>query len=73
MSYSSIDPLIEFDPCPIETYEGLKVVRDVENFLIEEAKPQPHLLKRLGSAGLRAIAWTMHGLGHIPPPIYPEK
>lgn len=56
MTEHNRDPLTEFDRCPLETREGILLVRETEDFLRNESRPKPSAVRRFGSIVLHSLA-----------------
>lgn len=63
----TIDPLVEFDPCPLEKSESIKLIREIDQYLDEQARPLVTVAKKYGWMILESIAKSGSTLGIRPP------
>jgi len=53
-----VDPLVEFDHCPPESADGIRLIREVEEFLKAEAVPPEATWKKIGVTVLAKLSMT---------------
>ncbi|MCA9344704.1 hypothetical protein KC946_02615 [Candidatus Saccharibacteria bacterium] len=72
MEHDRIDPLVEFDPCPLEYKESLELFTELDQYLEEKNHPLLTNMKKIGMIVIAGIVKAGSTIGLRPPPITEE-
>lgn len=64
-----IDPLVEFNSRPLEYKESIELIREIDHYLEEEARPILTAVKKFGMIVLNGLANSGIIKAFNPPPI----
>ena len=67
MHEHNIDPLAEFDPCPLEISESIELISEIDQYLEEQARPLRTAFKKYGWMVIESLAKSGSSLGIHPP------
>ena len=68
MNDNPIDPLVEFDPCPLDCEESIVMIQETEQYLDEQARPVLTAIKKYGWIVLGELGKSGGTLGIRPRP-----